>query len=110
YAPRGSIRLLHDAGYVDAFRRMNPDARGFTCPASAPSGRIDFIFASPDLAERLSACRVITESDGLCADEASDHLPVVAEFGEGEKLELEKEKQFLYSPPIAELGEEEVAM
>src|SRR6266571_2179259 len=54
YAPRGSINLLSEAGYVDCYRRMNPDAWGFTCPASSPAGRIDFIFASPELAERLS--------------------------------------------------------
>src|SRR5579884_3391093 len=47
YAPRGSIRLLRNAGYVDSFRRMNPDDRGFTCPAGAPAGRIDYIFVSP---------------------------------------------------------------
>ena len=86
YAPRGSIRLLRNAGYIDAFRRINPDARGFTCPASAPAGRIDFIFASPELAERLSACQVIAESDSLSADDASDHLPVVAEFIETHPL------------------------
>src|SRR6266487_951075 len=81
YAPRGSIRLLSKAGYFDCFRRMNPYAQGFTCPARAPAGRIDFIFASPELAERLSASKVITKGDGLRSDEASDHLPVVAEFG-----------------------------
>ncbi len=81
YAPRGSIRMLRKAGYIDCFRRMNPDSSGFTCPADAPAGRIDYIFASPELAEQLSACNVITEGNGLRGDEASDHLPVVAEFG-----------------------------
>jgi endonuclease/exonuclease/phosphatase family metal-dependent hydrolase len=93
YAPRGSIRLLRNAGYVDSFRRMNSQEWGFTCPSAAPAGRIDFIFASPDLAERLSACRVITEADGLPAEEASDHLPVVADFGEGVTIEDQKEYQ-----------------
>jgi hypothetical protein len=93
YAPRGSIRLLHNAGYVDTFRRMNPHEWGFTCPSAAPAGRIDFIFASPELAQRLSACRVITEADGLDAEEASDHLPVVADFGEGVTLEAQKDYQ-----------------
>ena len=82
YAPRGSINLLSEAGYVDCYRRMNPDAWGFTCPASSPAGRIDFIFASPELAERLSASHVVTEGEGLRANEASDHRAVVAEFGE----------------------------
>ncbi len=82
YAPRGSISLLREAGYIDCFRRVNPYAWGFTCPASAPAGRIDFIFASPELAEHLVACKLVTEGNGSRADEASDHLPVFAEFGE----------------------------
>ena len=81
YVARGSIRQLRKAGYVDSFRRMNPRAWGFTCPSQAPSGRIDYIFASPELAARLSACRVVTEGNDVRGDEASDHLPVLAEFG-----------------------------
>ncbi len=82
YVARGTIRLLRGAGYVDGFRRMNADAWGFTCPAKAPAGRIDYIFASPELAGRLTSCCVVTEGNGLPGDEASDHLPVLAEFGE----------------------------
>lgn len=107
YAPHGSIRLLRDAGYVDSFRRMNAHEWGFTCPAAAPAGRIDYIFASPDLAERLSACRVITEADGLPVEEASDHLPVIADFGEGVKLDKAVGKQLMHADPEFD---EEVAM
>jgi len=82
YAPRGSISLLRKAGYIDCFRLKNPNDPGFTCPAASLSGRIDYIFASPELAERLSASYVVAEGNGLRGDEASDHLPVVAEFGE----------------------------
>ena len=82
YARRGSISMLRKAGYIDCFRYTNPDDPGFTCPAAAPAGRIDYIFASPELAKRLSRCCVVTEGNGLRGDEASDHLPVVAEFGE----------------------------
>ena len=81
YAPRGSIALLRGAGYVDCFRVMNAGANGFTCPAAAPAGRIDYIFASPELASLLSACSVVTAADGVAGAEASDHLPVVADFG-----------------------------
>jgi endonuclease/exonuclease/phosphatase family metal-dependent hydrolase len=88
YAPRGSIALLYKAGYVDCFRCMNPHGWGFTCPARAPAGRIDYIFASPELAARLSACEVITEGNGVRGEEASDHLPVVADFGESVKAEF----------------------
>ncbi len=82
YVARGTIRLLRNAGYVDCFRHANEETEGFTCPASAPAGRIDYIFAGPELAPRLSACRVVTEADGVRGEQASDHLPVVAEFSE----------------------------
>jgi endonuclease/exonuclease/phosphatase family metal-dependent hydrolase len=81
YAPRGSISILNTAGYVDCFRYMNPRAWGFTCPAAAPAGRIDYIFANPLLATRLSACKVITGGEEVKAIKASDHLPIMADFG-----------------------------
>jgi endonuclease/exonuclease/phosphatase family metal-dependent hydrolase len=82
YTSRGSISLLCAAGYIDCFRLKNPKDPGFTCPAASLAGRIDYIFASPELAERLSESYVVTEGNGWRGDEASDHLPVVAEFGE----------------------------
>ncbi len=82
YTRRSSISLLRKAGYIDCFRLKNPKEPGFTCPAASLAGRIDYIFASPELAERLSASYVVTEGNGLRGDEASDHLPVFAEFGE----------------------------
>jgi len=86
YAPRGSISMLRKAGYIDCFRCINPKDPGLTCPAASLAGRIDYIFASPELAERLSACYVVTEGNGLRGDEASDHLPVVADFGESVEI------------------------
>lgn len=79
YAPRGPIRPFQKL-YIDCFRRLYPHERGFTYPASSPAGRIDYIFASPVLADRLMNCYVITEGEGMPADHASDHLPVAAEF------------------------------
>lgn len=80
YAPRGSISLLRKAGYIDCFRYLNPRAWGFTCPVAAPAGRIDYLFANPLLATRLSACKVVTGDEPGTALEASDHLPIVADF------------------------------
>jgi exodeoxyribonuclease III len=77
---RGGIDLLLQAGYVDCFRQVNPDALGFTCPAVVPSGRIDFIFASPELATHLSDSNVITSVPGIQPHEASDHLAIYANF------------------------------
>ena len=77
---KGGIDLLLQAGYIDTFRRLHPDERGFTCPAANPAGSIDFIFASPELAQRLTTACVVAEVPGLKAHEASDHFPVWAEF------------------------------
>jgi endonuclease/exonuclease/phosphatase family metal-dependent hydrolase len=81
YTGRGSVNMLRKAGYIDCFRLKNPKDPGFTCPAASLAGRIDYIFASPELAERLSESYVVTEGNGIHGDEASDHLPVFAEFG-----------------------------
>ena len=82
YASRGSISTLRKAGYTDCFRSQNPKDPGFTCPAASLAGRIDYIFTSPELADRLSASYVVTQGNEFRGDEASDHLPVFAEFGE----------------------------
>ncbi len=98
YAPRGSIRKLLKGGYQDSFRHANPYANGFTCPAAAPAGRIDYIFSSSALIERLESCYELTEGEGVKGSQASDHLPVAAEFGIG--VELEEKNNELKSAMI----------
>jgi endonuclease/exonuclease/phosphatase family metal-dependent hydrolase len=88
YAPRACIRDLK-AHYVDCFHRQHPHEWGFTCPAGAPAGRIDYIFASGELADRLEDCYIITEGEGLPGSQASDHLAVSAAFGVGVRSALE---------------------
>lgn len=83
YAPRGAIRLLLEAGYVDCYRRIHPTAHGFTCPAAAPAGRIDFIFASPEMAKYLETCYVLLDGEGVPGSAASDHLALGSEFSLG---------------------------
>ena len=80
YAPRGPIKLLLRAGYVDSYRHMHPHDFGFTCPSAAPAGRIDFIFSNPQLAQRLETCDPVIDGDGVSGDTASDHLAVAATF------------------------------
>jgi endonuclease/exonuclease/phosphatase family metal-dependent hydrolase len=80
YAPRACIHLLYVAGYVDCYRHIHPHARGFTCPAASPAGRIDFIFASPEMATRLETCYVLTDGEGIMGSAASDHLAIGGEF------------------------------
>lgn len=82
YAPRGPIALLQHAGYNDCYRQHNPHNWGFTCPAAAPAGRIDFIFANAPLAQRLENCHEILLGDnGVTGEQASDHLALAATFG-----------------------------
>ncbi len=80
YTPRGGIDLLSKAGYVDCFRFLHPHEKGFTWPAPIPSGRVDFIFASSELALHLSNCEVIVEGEETLSETASDHLPLFADF------------------------------
>jgi endonuclease/exonuclease/phosphatase family metal-dependent hydrolase len=100
YVPRSSISLLREAGYVDCFRQMNPGVAGFTCPAAAPAGRIDFIFASPELAASLTGSQTLISGTSVSAEQASDHLPVVAEFGEpvgeGDQENLEQHSEGIH--------------
>lgn len=81
YAPRAGLQALTQAGYVDCFRAQHPCEPGFSWPALLPAGRIDYMFASPELAPSLCACEVIAEGCGIPASQASDHLPVFATFG-----------------------------
>ena len=79
--PRRALRPLLEAGYVDCFREMRPrEEDGFTLPSSGPRVRLDYVFADASLAGVLSGCRVVTEPAAVAAW-ASDHLPVMAEFG-----------------------------
>ena len=75
--PREVIADIERAGWLDCFRLRNPRAPGLTLGAGRRVARVDYIFASQPLAERLAACRVLSHPD---AKRASDHSPVWAEF------------------------------
>jgi endonuclease/exonuclease/phosphatase family metal-dependent hydrolase len=99
--PRWALQRLLDAGYVDCYRARNPGADGFTVPAWDPQARIDYLFASRRLepalrcagagdpvsprCERPTPRRSFLQLLGrrptpLLDGEASDHLPVWADF------------------------------
>lgn len=75
--PRQVIPLPLEAGYTDCYRVLHKHEPGYTYKLPAPSLRLDYIFAAPALAARLSQCSVIAEKE---AHIASDHLPILAEF------------------------------
>jgi exodeoxyribonuclease-3 len=68
-----TIGLMLEAGYVDAFRLVEPDGRGYTFPTWDPHVRLDYAFMPVSLSSRLRSCQVLrTEAAGV----ASDHLPL----------------------------------
>jgi len=75
--PRGIIAGIERTGWTDCFRERNPCAPGLTLGAGRRVARVDYIFASQPLVERLVACRVARHRELLAA---SDHSPVWAEF------------------------------
>jgi endonuclease/exonuclease/phosphatase family metal-dependent hydrolase len=75
-APRDVLVPFAEAGYVDCYRALHGEP-GYTYPADAPWLRLDYVFASAELAARLRGAGVVT---GMEAARASDHLPVWAEF------------------------------
>jgi endonuclease/exonuclease/phosphatase family metal-dependent hydrolase len=77
--PRQAIRELLAAGYLDCFRTAHADLPGYTYPAATAWLRLDYIFATSEMATSLSTCDVI---DGALVRRASDHLPLLATFRE----------------------------
>jgi endonuclease/exonuclease/phosphatase family metal-dependent hydrolase len=76
-APRRAIELLLEAGYVDAYRQIHPDDLGYTYPTRAPWLRLDYHFASPELAMLLSGCDIVNDEQ---AKQTSDHFPIWSAF------------------------------
>jgi endonuclease/exonuclease/phosphatase family metal-dependent hydrolase len=73
-----TVQIMLDAGFLDGFRLLHPDDAGHTFPTWRPHVRLDFVFVPGSSAERLRRCEV-AKADG--AAPASDHYPLLAEFG-----------------------------
>ena len=71
-----TIQIMLAAGYVDAFRQLHSDERGYTFPTWDPHVRLDFVFLPRGSEGRLSECRVLPLTQTV--REASDHLPLLA--------------------------------
>jgi endonuclease/exonuclease/phosphatase family metal-dependent hydrolase len=72
-----AIKVMIDAGYIDAYRRRHTD-HGFTFPAWDPNVRLDYVFTPAAFADRISKCEVVT--DIAEPAKATDHLPLLAEI------------------------------
>jgi endonuclease/exonuclease/phosphatase family metal-dependent hydrolase len=67
HVSRRPIELILEAGFLDSFRELNPDDRGWTYVAWRPWARLDYVFA-----------RELPRTCELVETEASDHFALVA--------------------------------
>jgi exodeoxyribonuclease III len=81
---RKTITLMKSSQYVDGYRLLNPDDKGFTFPVWDPHLRLDYVFVPERFADRLKRCEVMQHASVAAA---SDHLPLLAEVDLG-KVEL----------------------
>jgi len=73
---RQVVQLMLDNGYVDAFRSLHPEIKGFTFPTYEPHLRFDYFFLPKAFPENLKDCRVIDDPGAVAA---SDHFPLLAQ-------------------------------
>lgn len=83
---RKTISLMKAANYVDGYRALHPDDKGYTFPVWDPHVRLDYVFIPARYSERLKECEVMRHASVAAA---SDHLPLLAEVDFG-RIELEK--------------------
>jgi exodeoxyribonuclease III len=69
HVSRRPIELVLEAGFVDCYRELHLDERGWTYLAWHPWARLDYLFA-----------RLLPRSCEVVETDASDHFAVVAEF------------------------------
>ncbi|MGH9240385.1 MAG: endonuclease/exonuclease/phosphatase family protein [Vicinamibacterales bacterium] len=72
-----TIQGVLDAGYVDAFRVLQPDLVGYTFPTWDPHVRLDYLFVPQPCVSRVTRCQVFSANH---VREASDHFPLLAEL------------------------------
>lgn len=72
-----TIQGVLDAGYVDAFRVLQPDLVGYTFPTWDPHVRLDYLFVPQPCVSRVTRCQVFSATH---VREASDHFPLLAEL------------------------------
>lgn len=85
---RASFQAQLDAGFIDAFRKLHPDAKGHYSYWSQRAGnrapnkglRLDYFICDPDFFAEEKSQVVIRDSYMVESQEGSDHCPVVLEI------------------------------
>jgi endonuclease/exonuclease/phosphatase family metal-dependent hydrolase len=73
-----TISIMLDASYLDGYRLLHPQEKGFTFPTWDPHLRLDYVFLPAPHSSRLKTCQVINETP--VAAQASDHFPLLAQL------------------------------
>lgn len=73
---RDTIQLMGDSGYVDGYRLLNPEDKGYTFPVWDPHLRLDYVFVPSAFVDRLIHIEVVNLHER--APKASDHFPLLA--------------------------------
>jgi exodeoxyribonuclease-3 len=76
-----TIQIMHEARYVDAYRMLHTEDKGYTFPTWDPHVRLDYFFLPEPFAARLTDCRVISDLPEV--RQASDHFPLAADIDAG---------------------------
>ncbi len=74
---RETIGIMKENHYVDSYRMLHPDVKGYTFPVWDPHVRLDYVFLPEQFKDRVKSCEVVTDTG---ATAASDHLPLLSEI------------------------------
>jgi exodeoxyribonuclease-3 len=70
-----TIQILLDGGYLDGYRLLHADDKGYTFPTWDPHVRLDYVFIPAPFRDRLRDCQVVVHSPAVA--QASDHFPLL---------------------------------
>lgn len=71
---RDTIQTILDGGYVDGFRKLFPNEKGYTFPVWQPHVRLDYIFLPQKFADKLLKFEIVKIP---LTEKASDHFPLL---------------------------------
>jgi exodeoxyribonuclease-3 len=74
---RDTIQHIKDSGYIDVYRTLHPDDKGYTFPVWDPHVRLDYMFVPNPFLDRIKSVAVISDAP---AAKASDHFPLLAQL------------------------------
>ncbi len=73
---RETIQIMLDDGYVDGFRSLFPEEKGYTFPVWQPHVRLDYVFLPARYTDRLKNIEIIKHPPIVTS--ASDHFPLLS--------------------------------